>query len=310
MASATSSGQNAPNGATTPQRQPQQVPSSWSFLLRLEVLRSISPPLKPPGPGSPPFETRGPLIAIEGATPSILKEVASVVEKALSVSGEYAVKTWTDDTPISPSTGTAEGRNNSNSKAGTGGEKQQETTEDSSSKRHGPGLISPLATYVARILKWHKTSEELIQYMTNHPPPPTKPGTETRASAKAAEDSSKSNPRLPVAVIADGYSLTVSDRYASLLHVNDAYRADDHWQWVATLWRGIIGADLTIYVKKAAEAETQGNHCVEFANPGVMVLRMAEGGKGVDEKLERRLGFEIMEWVRSGSFKAGVAVRS
>ncbi|KAI0384906.1 hypothetical protein F5Y04DRAFT_269315 [Hypomontagnella monticulosa] len=315
MASSTSADRGAVSGATTPQRQPQHAPSSWSFLLRLEVLRSISPPLKP---GSPSFETRGPLIAIEGAIPSILKEVASVVEKALSVSGEYAVKTWTDDTPASP--GTVEGRNSSNSNTGTStgtsGEKQQEVTaEDNSVKRPATGLISPLATYVARMLKWHNTSEELIQYMTRHPlpPAPSSAGVETRAgAAKAAEESSKLAPRLPVAVVADGYSLTVSDRYAALLHVNDAYRADDHWQWVATLWRGIVGADLTIYVKKSAEAETQGNNCVEFASPGVMVLRVAEsgGGKGVDEKLERRLGFEIMEWVRSGSFKMGVTGRS
>ncbi|KAI0843692.1 hypothetical protein F5Y06DRAFT_284106 [Hypoxylon sp. FL0890] len=292
------------NGTNGPQRQPQPVPPRWSFLLKLDVLRSISPPLKPPGPGGPPFETRGPLIAVEGAAPFILKEVASVVEKALSVSGEYAVKTWTDDTQTRPS-GEVEGRNRSNSS-----ESQQQSRENSPSKRSG--LISPLATYVARMLKWHKTSEDLIKYITTNPPPASETDTEMGEGDKPTEDASpkaKSDSRLPVAVVSDGYSLTVSDRYASILHVNDAYRADDHWQWVATLWRGIVGADLTIYVKRVVEAEVQGNNCVEFANAAVMVLRMAEG-KGVDEKLERRLGFEIIEWVRSGSFRAGVATRA
>ncbi|KAI0884870.1 uncharacterized protein GGS22DRAFT_180077 [Annulohypoxylon maeteangense] len=286
-----------------PQTQPQQVPPRWSFLLKLEILRSIGPPLKPPGPGGPIFETRGPLIVVEGAASSILKEVASVVEKALSVSGEYAVKTWTDDTQAQSSGGETDGNKSSN------GNENKQLAEKSTSKRSG--LMSPLATYVARMLKWHKTSEDLIKYMTSHPPPISGTDTEMGEGDKSAEDmSSKPNARLPVAVVSDGYSLTVSDRYASSLHVNDAYRADDHWQWVATLWRGIIGADLTIYVKKAVEpAEIQGNNCVEFINSAVMVLRMAEN-KGVDEKLERRLGFEILEWVRNGSFRAGFATRS
>ncbi|KAI1453804.1 hypothetical protein F4805DRAFT_469822 [Annulohypoxylon moriforme] len=286
-----------------PQPQPQQVPPRWSFLLKLEILRSISPPLKPPGPGGPIFETRGPLIVVEGAASSILKEVASVVEKALSGSGEYAVKTWTDDTQAQLKDRETDGKNNSNAS------ENQEPAEKSPTKRSG--LISPLATYVAKMLKWHKTSEDLIKYMTSYPPPISGTDTEMGEGDKPAEDTSpKSDSKLPVAVISDGYSLTVSDRYAGSLHVNDAYRADDHWQWVATLWRGIIGADLTIYVKKVAEpAEVQGNNCVEFVNSAVMVLRMVEG-KGVDEKLERRLGFEILEWVRSGSFKAGFATRS
>ncbi|KAI2464303.1 hypothetical protein F4781DRAFT_436556 [Annulohypoxylon bovei var. microspora] len=294
------------NGANTPTRQPQQqqqqVPPRWSFLLKLEILRSISPPLKPPGPGGPIFETRGPLIAMEGVAPSILKQVASVVEKALSVSGEYAVKTWTDDTQTQPSGGETDEKNNHNAS------ENQQLGEKSLSKR--AGFVSPLATYVARMLKWHKTSEDLIKYMTTYPSPVSGADTEMGEGDKPVEDmSSKPNLKLPVAVISDGYSLSASDRYSSSLHINDAYRADDHWQWVATLWRGIVGADLTIYVKKVTEpAEIQGNNCVEFVNAAVMVLRMTEG-KGVDEKLERRLGFEIIEWVRSGSFKAGLATR-
>ncbi|KAF3071137.1 Repressor of filamentous growth 1 [Daldinia childiae] len=235
-------GHAIPNGANAlpKQPQPQHALPRWPFLLKLEVLRSISAPLKPPGPGGPLFETRGPLIAIEGAVPAILKEVAAM-------------------------------------------------------------------------LKWHKISEDLIRYITSHPPPTSTAHGETGENSMDVQVSPKTKPRLPVAVVSDGYSLTVSDRYASSLHVNDAYRADDHWQWLATLWRGIVGPDLTIYVKRTAEAEAQGNSLLEFVNPAVMVLHVAEGAKGVavvDEKLERRLGFEIMEWVRSGSFKAGFVLPS
>ncbi|KAI1471561.1 uncharacterized protein F4812DRAFT_449573 [Daldinia caldariorum] len=305
------SGQGIPNGANAPpkQSQLQHPPPRWSFLLKLEVLRSISSPLKPPAPGGQLFETRGPLIAIEGAAPAVLKEVATVVDKALSVSGEYAVKTWTEDTQTQLRPIDAEGRNNSNTSEG-----QQSIEEGGHPK--GPGLLSPLATYVAKMLKWHKISEDLIRYITSHPPPTTSTTTHDEMgdndNSQAAEGGASprsAKRRLPVAVVSDGYSLTVSDRYAGSLHVNDAYRADDHWQWLATLWRGIVGADLTIYVKRTAEAapEAQGNNFVEFASPAVMVLHVADG-KGVDEKLERRLGFEIMEWVRNGSFKAGFPI--
>ncbi|KAL7624513.1 slightly ste11-like protein [Parahypoxylon ruwenzoriense] len=296
-----STGLGIVNGPSSLPRKSQHRPLRWSFLFKLDVLREISQPLMPPGPGGPVFETRGPLIAIEGATPTILKEVASVVENALSVSGEYVVKMWTDDTQTQPNTGESGGGSNDSSEG-------RELGESNPPKR--PEFMSPLAAYVARMLKWHKTSGDLIRYITSHPPPPRMGDSEAGENVKVAEDaSSKPNNRLPVAVVADGYSLTVSDRWADSLPANDIYAADDHWQWVATLWRGIVAADLTVYVKRVPEAEVQGNNCVEFANPAVMVVRMADG-RGMDEKVERRLGFEIIEWVRSGSFKAGFTIRS
>ena len=146
-------------------------------------------------------------------------------------------------------------------------------------------------------------------------------GDSSTASKPGHQHQSPNSRLLPVAVVSDGYSLTAADKWAEALPINDAYRADDHWRWVATLWRGIVGADLTVYVqqmpaeeKAAGEEQNGGNggaNCVEFANAdhSVLVLRMADDGQGrggMDEKLERRLGFEIMEWVRSGGFKAGV----
>ncbi|KAI0535865.1 hypothetical protein GGR58DRAFT_528980 [Xylaria digitata] len=319
-----------------PIRQPQQsqtqpppsassMPQKWPFLLKLEVLRSISPPLRPPGPGGPHFETRGPIIAVEGAPTPMLKEVAAVIERALSVSAEFAVRMWSEDTstaiahssPEPHVSAASDGSRNDNNndgihndaigsnKGGDGG--GSSSTNTATAQRKPSSLISPIANYVGRMLKWHKTSEDLIRYITSYPPQ-QQAGADSGSDATAST-SNNNNPavstRLPVAILSDGYSLTFSDRYANALHVNDAYRADDHWQWVATLWRGVVGADLTVYVKRAAdEAVAGGGNSVEIAAPGVMVLRMPDAGR-VDEKLERRLGFEIAEWVRGGSFMAG-----
>ncbi|KAI0518355.1 hypothetical protein F5B22DRAFT_645121 [Xylaria bambusicola] len=314
---------NQASGSVRQQQQPQapppsasSVPQKWTFLFKLDVLRSISPPLRPPGQGGPHFDTRGPIIAVEGAPTQMLKDVAAVIERALSVSAEFAVRVWSEDTsttiahsspePHASSSGSSEANNNNNKEGGVHGGNTAALQKKSSS------LISPIANYVARILKWHKTSEDLIRYITSFPPDQHASGSSdgNGASSIASPSNHASSPshRLPVAIISDGYSLTFSDRYASALHVNDAYRPDDHWQWVATMWRGVVGADLTVYVKRPADdgpGSGNGAGSVEIACPGVMVLRVPDAGR-VDEKLERRLGFEIAEWVRGGSFTTGL----
>ncbi|KAI0970980.1 hypothetical protein F4678DRAFT_472936 [Xylaria arbuscula] len=343
------------------QQQPpaSPMPQKWPFLLKLDVLRSISPPLRPSGTGGPHFETRGPIIAVEGAPTAMLKEVAAVIERALSASAEFAVKVWSEDTstaiahsspePHASSSSSEVKNNNSNNnnnnenyssnsnKGGGGSELGGGNTAGPVAQRKGStasvssSLISPIASYVARMLKWHKTSEDLIRYITSYPPPAAQQqqqqsgneaGPSGSSNATATTSSSSPSRLLPVAILSDGYSLTFSDRYAGALHVNDAYRADDHWQWVATLWRGVVGADLTVYVRRSAAAADGesggaghnnsgsnsggGSGGVEMTGSGVMVLRVPDSGR-VDEKLERRLGFEIAEWVRGGSFMAGFA---
>ncbi|KAI1124169.1 hypothetical protein F5Y10DRAFT_280372 [Nemania abortiva] len=323
-----------------PPPPPSPMPQKWPFLLKLEVLRSISPPLRPPGPGGPHFETRGPIIAVEGAPTPILKEVAAVIERALSVSPEFAVRVWSEDTsmaiahsspePHANSTSEANGNapdsggSNNTAKGGAGNHDGSNSGVGVAAPRKASSLISPIANYVARMLKWHKTSEDLVRYITNYPAQQTggdsgngnsNDNDVTMAGASDSKSnsntaSSSSSHRLPIAILSDGYSLTFSDRYAGALHVNDAYRADDHWQWVATLWRGIVGADLTVYVKRFPDeahggaSSNSNNNSVEIAGPGIMVIRVHDDGR-VDEKLERRLGFEIAEWVRGGSFMAG-----
>lgn len=101
---------------------------------------------------------------------------------------------------------------------------------------------------------------------------------------------------------------------------------------MATLWRGIVGPDLTIYVKaldvgdREAVEELGRFGGVECRwDVGAVVVRVgvpgsenggtggrdggpAGAGKGganggvvrVEEKTLRRLGFEVLEWVRGG----------
>jgi HMG box factor len=109
---------------------------------------------------------------------------------------------------------------------------------------------------------------------------------------------------------------------------------------MATLWRGIVGPDLTVYVRaldlrgggtaaaaaaaaaggagdrEAAEEEMVRYGGVECRwDVGAVVVRVGVGGGGggavrgsgevgreggAEEKTLRRLGFEVLEWVRGG----------
>lgn len=130
------------------------------------------------------------------------------------------------------------------------------------------------------------------------------------------KSASGSNPSRTV-VLFRTYTLSASNHYASGIPIKDVYRPDDHWQWTATLWRGIAGPDLTIYVR---DVDTPGSSRDEPGKGGVEIVeetktnskfmairrsRVAESknGKGGLEGVEagtlRRLGFEVGEWVRS-----------
>lgn len=69
---------------------------------------------------------------------------------------------------------------------------------------------------------------------------------------------------------------------------------------MATLWRGIIGPDLTIFVKRVSdkeEMERMGG--VELRSDcAVIVVRVPDGTGKMEEKTARRLGFEVLEIVR------------
>jgi len=274
----------------------------WPFLLKTEILRAIQPPLSTEQSRS--SETRGPVIAVEGADAAAIREISRVIESALLVSQDCAVKVWSDDSLTSVD-------------AGPGG-----------------GMQPTISKYLNKMVRWHETSNELVNFVTHHPPRQAGSG---QMTASSCVDPTK----MPVAIVSTGYSLTVSDRWAAALQqpgLSDPYNADDHWRWMATLWRGIVGADLTVYIHEQNRAGsdvdgssysgvelltasavsannspdaagTAGTRSVHGGEDACIMVVTVEKGRGMDEKLERRLGFEIMEWVRGGGFSAAATLR-
>lgn len=73
--------------------------------------------------------------------------------------------------------------------------------------------------------------------------------------------------------------LTRSNLAATRIPINDAYAPLDHWQWAATLWRGIVGADLTIWIKDCNSGGTNAT-AMPLHNPANVHGNIGSGGVG------------------------------
>lgn len=75
---------------------------------------------------------------------------------------------------------------------------------------------------------------------------------------------------------------------------------------MATLWRGIVGPDVTVVVKDAASADNKDDAGralgagtgveVRLADAKAIIVRT--GNTGVPDGALRRVGFEVGEWIR------------
>ena len=260
---------------------------------KIKILAKITPQLAPPGPASPPHAIRGVIIAVDGADHEAVDMVVAHVEDILSEDENHKLRVWDSPTLESAENG--------------------ETS---------------LADYLGVITHWHSISKELTKYITTIPSPPSaRPiSPKTQASATVEEDNTDTSnpdtsgpasttasaPHFPIAVI-PGYQLTLTDLAASTIPIADAYAPVDHWQWMATLWRGMVGPDVTIVVRPAnslhegGSANGNSSPREETHNGGGVEVRLKDArtiqllcpnvGK-VGESALRRMGFELGEYIR------------
>ncbi|MCJ1280735.1 hypothetical protein MMC26_000052 [Xylographa opegraphella] len=260
---------------------------------KIKILAKITPQLAPPGPASPPHATRGVIVAIDGADHEAVNIVVAHLEDIFSKDKNHKLRIW--DSP---------------------------TLE-----RAEKGEAS-LAEYISLMTHWHSISAELIKYITTVPSPPS-PGPaspKTQAPLLHTEGSDQRSesdkvwpgspvaeaPLVPIAIV-PRYQLTLTDLAASTIPIADAYAPIDHWQWMATLWRGVVGPDITIVVRPANSqcegGSTNGNSSPreDSRNGGGVEVRLQDArtitllcpvvGK-VPESALRRMGFEVGEYVR------------
>ncbi|KAF2740927.1 hypothetical protein EJ04DRAFT_558312 [Polyplosphaeria fusca] len=263
-------------------RSVEAMVMSVPYPVKIKVLGKITPPLKAPGPTSPAIEVRGAIVAIEGDDNDAIAELSSWLNDFLSKEPDYYPKLT--DPPKAPSD-----------------DKTDVTFED----------------YLGLVRDWHAKSKEMIDYITRPIKPPTytlapeapmleKSTSKSKSKPKDADpkpkDAASSPPQLDAVkpiVILPTYQLRASDVYSSKIAIQDAYSPTDHWQWMATLWRGTVGPDLTIYIHDYSSKDGVGNAKLVDLNDevGCMTVRK-EKGAGFDAGALRRVGFEVSEWIR------------
>jgi HMG box factor len=261
-------------------RSVEAMVMSIPYVNKIKVLSKISPPLAAPGPTSPTRDIRGAFIAVESADKALLEEIGTFINEHLSKDPSCAIKTWTASppsnhgVPLAPDT------------------EMRDASPHSMSPMRRPSeqTADPFIEYLSRISEWHRKSAEIVKYIS------TPPNGNQDDSSSTSSSSSKT---LPVALVPHGFSLTTSDAYSLRIPINDSYAPVDHWQWMATLWRGIVGPDLTIYAKRVDKEEMDRCGGVEIREDCAgIIVRVTDSGN-MGEKTARRLGFEVMEFVRS-----------
>lgn len=227
-----------------------------------------------------PVDPRGAVIALEGPNPHMLHQVGQSVEKALHACGEVSLRSWAS----SP-----------------------ETTETISRPRTAASETG-FPSYLRTMLDWQDKASQITAHVTGArgSGSPTDARQSEVELSKAPEGKPLTSSKVPVALMKEGYSLTLSDKFACSTPISDLYTPQDHWQWMANLWRGTPSADLVIYVQPSDEEEIKKFGSVDFAKRmGLITVRIPRGAT-LDEATERRMAFELVEWMRDGAFRSAV----
>jgi hypothetical protein len=249
-----------------------EIIMSMSFMAKVQILGRVAPTF----PASSNKKSRPTIIAIEGDDPEAARNVTDWLEEFLGREGDMVVKVV--DGPKLPES------------------KDEQEVEI-------PELLRAVA-------EWHdhgkKTVEQLARGGKERNDSDSSSQSGSAGDSEAMEvDSCHGSSR--TVILLRTYTVTAANVFASRMAISDAYKAADHWQWTATLWRGVVGPDMTVYVKEADKAEEGGKGGVEIKEDvRVMAVRRFKGSEdnggveGIEAGALRRLGFEVGEWVRSG----------
>jgi len=275
-------------------RNIEEVLMNFPYQNKIKLLGRISLPYKEPSPLSPAPRTRGTILAVEGDDIAAVKELSQWLNDRLAKDTESQYRPRLVNPPQAPI--------------------QQE---------------SSFEEYLDLIKAWHGKSKEMIQYITTpvDSPPSSQDiamtdkdsdkdsGKELSDTDRKDSATSSDSPALAVAstspspdasgakpiVILPTFQLAASVTYASRIPIQDAYSCTDHWQWMATLWRGTVGPDLTIYVKTHDKDTVVSKPEMDDTNRCLTI------GKGKDGKFSdadlRRVGFEVSEFINGMASK-------
>ncbi|KAF2036037.1 hypothetical protein EK21DRAFT_96032 [Setomelanomma holmii] len=264
-------------------RSMEEVLMTFPYQNKIKLLGRISLPYKRSGPSSPAHEVRGAIIAIEGDDAAAVKELARWLNDRLTKDTESSYRPRIDKPSKMPN-------------------HEDVTFEE----------------YLDLIKQWHGKSRDMIKYITTPVDTPSssqdaimsdkEPEQDASAERKDSATPTASPAPAPAAsrsptpvsttkpiIILPTFQLAASVAYASRIPIQDAYSMTDHWQWMATLWRGCVGPDLTIYVKTHEKEATAFKPNMDDEVSCLTVCK-EQDGKFTDADL-RRVGFEVSEYI-------------
>jgi HMG box factor len=261
------------------------------FINKIRVLAKISPPLLS-SPTKSESSGRGALVAVEGQDLGLVNTMVQYLKKLLSKDEGHLVQVF----------------------------KGPEISLEQLSAKSDE-MSEATVQYLDTISAWHKISDEIVNFI--NVPSTT---TDCQSGSGAPISGISTEPIVPKTVELDvnslgnsatttrdsalhialvpRYQLTTADAHACATPINDAYAPIDHWQWMASLWRGCVGPDITVYIRDCEQEELDkfGNgNPVEIRLSdarALIVRRLVDSGKGIEEKALRRVGFEVEEFLR------------
>ncbi|OQO13047.1 hypothetical protein B0A48_02511 [Cryoendolithus antarcticus] len=269
------------------------------FRYKLDVLRQIAPPA--------PIEKgrlRGPLVSIEGEDIDAVKGLASWLASQLAKDGDVDVKV--EEGPLVRAAGSgSEAMANHHDLAADWLRRNEgllKSLQYGGTTAETPSTAKP-TTLVRRIEEIldddddatpTKASPEAPAYGAKEPSsspptieqsnpdamsisptsnpmphslpssPPTLPSTTPISAPPTAAPSTRSAKPFTILPL---FTLHATNTFTSLIPITDSYSLKAHWEWAAAQWRGVVGPDLTIYVRdggegKAVEMSEEGGVCV------------------------------------------------
>ncbi|OQD87796.1 hypothetical protein PENANT_c005G00276 [Penicillium antarcticum] len=274
------------------------------YLNKIKVLAKISPPLVPSfREGFPP--ARGPVIAIDGQDPDLVQSALEYLDNLLKKESKYQVRVFDGPEIKAP----------------------RPTSADASQGQMGDATVD----YLNTISAWHRISDEVVGFVKSvsragsveahsistdeESGPNVSPRTlipktadlqiesPVQSSDHGSEGSvvsaatASSHYSVPIALV-PRYQLTTADAFACSTPIGDSYAPLDHWQWMASLWRACVGPDITVYVRECRKEEIDRMGAVEvrLQDARTVVLRK-DKGRDIEDKVLRRMGFEIEDFL-------------
>ena len=287
------------SGPSTPPKTLEAMILSIPIPNKIHVLSQISPPLTQPKPPSHAYRVRGYVVAIDGPVPETVTQVTDAVFSALNV--HHPVRIFRGPAPV---------------------QRKELPCKD----------VFDFQSYLDTISQYHTLSAEITSYITTPASsssaksvspispktiPPTSTQTRPLTSQQAwQKQSPPPSPQktpiqgAPIALL-PSYQLSHTDASASSIPITDAYAPVDHWQWMATLWRGIVGPDVTVAIaapgssvfssKGKATQNIGGSVEIRLEDLRTILLSTDDETGTVVEGALRRVCFELGEWVRAGA---------